>query len=142
VLLAATLVALAFPSRVSTSANGTAVGRVAKPDPRAIVCRILESHTDPDLEITVAVFHQARKEDQKRLADFLRANDGEDVEVRGASGDWQDATLFRMKFCFGRGLLLLDNPIPAGQVFYLRLPTDQDTDRSSAVCLENGPDIC
>jgi hypothetical protein len=131
--LAGVAVAISFCNAVvSAPARGRAQRHVTEADPHAIACRILESHTDPDLEVTVAVFHQAKKEDQQRLGDFLRANDGELVEVRGTSGDWQDATLFRMKTCFGRGLLLLDTPLPKGQVFFLRAPQEQDSDRTSA----------
>jgi hypothetical protein len=90
----------------------------------AIECRALEVHTSATPAATAVVFHQERKDDQERLAEILRAHSGETVEVQLRDAAWTGATMFRLKSCFGRGLLLLPMEAPAmkdGSTFRLRL---------------------
>lgn len=75
-----------------------------------IACRVLESHTDAQLRVSAVIFHQRDQSDRGRLGSFLRAHSGEAVQFQSADGKWHDATVVRLKSCFGRGVLLF----PAG----------------------------
>jgi hypothetical protein len=75
-----------------------------------IACRVLEAHTSRRPETTVAVFHQKDDKDRARLGGFLRKQPEMSVEFQTADGAWHPATVFRLKSCFGRGLLVF----PAG----------------------------
>jgi len=73
-----------------------------------IACRILEVHAATNF--SVVIFHQRDKQDREKLADFLQTHSDAAVQFQKADGAWHDATLIRLKSCFGRGLLAF----PAG----------------------------
>jgi hypothetical protein len=91
-----------------------------------VSCRAMEVQTDAVKRTAVVVFHHASEADRPALADFLRAHSGAAVEItiEGSTGDATPGTVFRLKSCFGRGLLLLPAAadLKEGTVFHLRLP--------------------
>jgi hypothetical protein len=114
-------------SFASTAKGGPAQ---ASPQPAGnnaeVECRALEVHTDAAKTVTVVVFHHASEKSRSALAELLRAHSGALVEVaaEGTQGNAWQGTVFRMKSCFGRGLLLLPATaaLSKGAVFHLRLP--------------------
>jgi hypothetical protein len=72
-----------------------------------ITCRVIESKTAEGLRLRLVVFHHLQSADRDRLGALLRQHDGEDVDFRTPGGDWQAATVLRLRSCFGRGLLVL-----------------------------------
>jgi len=92
--------------------------------PSGVVCRALEVHADAASRITAVVFHQADESSRAPLAEFLRTNSGAmvKVEIDGSTQSPGQGTVFRLKSCFGRGLLLLpaQAAMKEGTVFHLR----------------------
>jgi hypothetical protein len=76
-----------------------------------IACRVIELKTAQTAGVTLVVFHQAENADRDSVGAFLRSHDGASVEFEAGNGSWQAASVFRLKSCFGRGLLVL----PAGR---------------------------
>jgi hypothetical protein len=96
----------------------------------AIACRVLEAHASANPAVTVIVFHQQRKEDQDRLGALLRSHSGESAEIQVGDAAWTGVTIFRLKSCFGRGLMVLPPGAPAmkdGSTFVLRFPASGGT---------------
>ena len=91
-----------------------------------VACRAMEVHTDSTNHMTVVVFHQADEASVDAFRTLLHAHSGDAVEVNvdaAASGTWR-GTVFRLKSCFGRGLLLFPAsapPLKQGTRFLLRL---------------------
>jgi hypothetical protein len=74
---------------------------------RIVKCKVMETHTSAERGVTLVIFHQSTKEEQKRLAEFLKQDSEAGVEWHSAAGsEWHAATVIRLKSCFGRGLLL------------------------------------
>ncbi|HXY79131.1 MAG TPA: hypothetical protein VEI08_00695 [Candidatus Bathyarchaeia archaeon] len=91
----------------------------------AIACRVIESHANASPAATVVIFHQQHKGDQERLGALLRAHSGEGAEIQISGAIWSSVTIFRLKSCFGRGLMVLPRGAPEmkeGTVFLLWLP--------------------
>jgi len=94
---------------------------------RVVACRVREAHTSRVPALGLLIFSQRDKEDAVRLSSLLRhAEDGSSVEIQsGEGGSWQLAQIFRLRSCFGRGLLLVPPGAsePAeGTTFLLRFP--------------------
>jgi hypothetical protein len=90
-----------------------------------IACRVLEAHTSASPAVTVIVFHQQHKEDAPRLGALLGSHSGEGAEIQVGDAPWAGVTIFRLKSCFGRGLMVLPASAPAmkdGSTFLLRFP--------------------
>jgi len=89
-----------------------------------VACRALEVHQDEDLKVTVVVFHQKDQNDRPQLAALLRAHSGQIVQFQAAGAAGHRARVFRLKSCFGRGLLLVTGAAPLGEraEFVLRFP--------------------
>jgi len=91
-----------------------------------VACRAMEVHTDTTNHMTVVVFHQADEASVEAFRTLLHAHSGDAVDVNidaAASGTWR-GTVFRLKSCFGRGLLLFPAsapPLKEGAKFLLRL---------------------
>jgi len=100
-LLGAAVLCPAVPGAVRQSESANA---------STIACRVLEAHASAAPAATAVIFHQQNKADQERLGSLLRAHSGEGADIQIANGNWTAVTVFRLKSCFGRGLLLL----PAG----------------------------
>jgi hypothetical protein len=91
-----------------------------------LACRALEVHTSEQPSVTVVIFHQREKEDSERLGALLREYAQTPVEFQTADGAWHNATVTRLRTCFGRGMLLF----PAGSArlaekdtFVLKFPS-------------------
>jgi len=116
------LVILCAATLLCVAAHGAA-RQAASTDASPIACRALEVHASANPAVTVVLFHQQDKNDQARLASLLRAHSGERAEIEIGDGKWNGATVFRLKSCFGRGLLLLPPDAPTmkdGSTFLLR----------------------
>jgi hypothetical protein len=111
-------VAFAVPSlaaRQATSHPG------ASPESAIVKCRVLEAHTSTAPAALIVIFHQEEKKDQPRLAALIKANSGSDAGAQIGGAAWIKARIFRLRTCFGRGMIIL----PAGEA----TPKDGDTFR-------------
>jgi len=100
-------------------------GAPAKSPLNAVACRVMESFPDQRLGVSAVLFHQRDKPDGPVLGEFLLAHSGQVAEIETADGRSHRVTVFRVKSCFGRGLLLLSNAVklaPKDQ-FVLNLAT-------------------
>jgi hypothetical protein len=116
--LAALFVAVAF--YMSSLAAGP---QTAASDANIVDCRVLEAHTSAAPPVIVVVFHQRDRQDQGRLAALLKQDSGAAAAIQAGDTQWITVTVFRMKSCFGRGLLLLSMgapPLKNGAAFRLR----------------------
>jgi hypothetical protein len=73
----------------------------------SIACRVMERHADKEHSTVLILFHQRDKPDQPKLKEFLLQHDGGTIQIQINSGEWQKATVWRIRNCFGRGLLVL-----------------------------------
>ncbi len=118
------ILAIVFASCIAPLSSGREASAI---DGDTIDCRAMEVHAISAPTVTVVIFHQRDKQDQARLAAFLKQNSGAAVSVQAGGGDWSNATVFRMKSCFGRGLLILSAgalPMKDGATFRLKLSTN------------------
>lgn len=100
-----------------------AAARQAETDDGAITCRVIEAHAAAHPAAVAIVFHQAQKADQPRLASLLLQHAGEEAEVQIGGEARTAGSVFRLKSCFGRGLLLLPAdapPLKDGETFVLK----------------------
>jgi len=81
-------------------------------DAGIVACHVLEAHASAHPAVIAIIFHQRDKQDQARLASLLQHLAGESVELQTGDGKWANATVVRLKSCFGRGLLLLPADAP------------------------------
>jgi hypothetical protein len=102
-----------------------AQGAEKKAENEAITCRVIEAFEAGRLGVRAVVFHQRDRADGPRLGALLLAHSGEEMEFETRDGQRHRAPVFRVKSCFGRGLLL----VPTSEVklgekdeFTLRLP--------------------
>jgi len=118
-------VALAF---LAAAAAITAHSQSSAPtaDANVVVCRVLEAHASDQPAVIALVFHQRDRQDGPRLGDLIQQNSGAQVEIQiGDASARQTARVFRLKSCFGRGLLLLPADATApkdGQTFTVKFP--------------------
>ncbi len=101
----------------------TGVGQTSAADTGTITCRVLEAHAGARPAVVAVVFHQAEKADQPRLASLLVQHSGEEAEVQIGGETQAGVSVFRLKSCFGRGLLLLPAnapPLKDGATFILK----------------------
>jgi hypothetical protein len=73
----------------------------------SIACRVMERHADKEHSTVLILFHQRDKPDQPKLKEFLLQHDGGTIQIQIGAGEWQKATVWRIRNCFGRGLLVL-----------------------------------
>jgi hypothetical protein len=73
----------------------------------SIACRVMERHADKEHSTVLILFHQRDKPDQPKLKEFLLQHDGATIQIQIGAGEWQKATVWRIRNCFGRGLLVL-----------------------------------
>ena len=98
------LVALACALALSALLlNGRMPGQASSA--QTVTCRVIESKTAEGLGLRLVVFHHRQSADRDRLGALLRQHDGEAVDFRTPGGDWQTATVLRLRSCFGRGML-------------------------------------
>lgn len=99
------------------------VGQANADGTGTITCRVLEAHAGAHPAVVAVVFHQAQKADQPRLAALLLQHSGEEAEVQIGGETQAGVSVFRLKSCFGRGLLLLPANAPLlkdGATFIIR----------------------
>ena len=60
---------------------------------------------------TAALVHHATPEERDSFGEWLRAHPQSSVRLQNVSGQQTTATCFRVRLCFGRGLLLLDRQL-------------------------------
>src|SRR5208282_1122039 len=105
------------------------VAATGQTDTGIVACRVLEAHASTHPAVIAVVFHQRDKADQTRLAALLQHLADESVELQTGDGKWANATVVRLKSCFGRGLLLLPAdapPMKDGSTFLLRFSPTGD----------------
>ncbi|HXJ95866.1 MAG TPA: hypothetical protein VMT20_23755 [Terriglobia bacterium] len=101
--LSVVLITLELALGASTGVHA-AQGQTARTQ-ETISCRVMESKTSSTLGVELVLFHQAEAASREQVGAFLDKHDGASVEFQTAGRDWQPATVFRLKSCFGRGLL-------------------------------------
>ncbi len=105
-------------------------GAASAPRPQAanvIACRVMEAHASAEMRVVTVVFHQKDKNDGPRLGALLGKHSGASVEFQTADGAWHRAQVFRMKSCFGRGLLVFaagEAQLAERREFVLKFPAD------------------
>ncbi|MBZ5670803.1 MAG: hypothetical protein LAO04_13875 [Acidobacteriia bacterium] len=114
------VVCVCDPSRAAQ-----AQGAEKKTENGAVTCRVVEAFEAGRLGVRAVVFHQRDRADGPRLGALLLAHSGEEMEFETRDGQRHRAPVFRVKSCFGRGLLV----VPTSEVklgekdeFTLRLP--------------------
>ena len=95
---------------------------------QTVACRVLEVHSTQAPGVSVVVFHQRDESQRDQLAALLRKQSGASVQFQTRDRQWHEATVLRLKSCFGRGLLLF--PTGTAQVgekdeFLLKLSPDK-----------------
>lgn len=104
----------------------------ATPAPRpqaanVVACRVMEAHASAELRVVTVVFHQKDKKEAPRLGALLGKHSGASVEFQTADGVWHRAQVFRLKSCFGRGLLVFaagEAQLAERKDFGLKFPAD------------------
>jgi hypothetical protein len=115
------LTAVGLQAGLEVGARGMAPHPPAAPE--TIACRVIESKTAQTMGVGLVIFHHAEPASREQLGTFLQDHDGARVEIQTAGSDWQPATVFRLKTCFGRGLLAFPaarTRLARGQTFLIR----------------------
>ncbi len=60
---------------------------------------------------SATLVHHAEASARGEFAEWLRANPKSTIRVRSRSGEESPATIFRVRMCFGRGLIVLNKRI-------------------------------
>jgi len=97
----------------------------AKAGNRPIICSVMETFEEGKLGVRAIIVHQRNKADGPRLGSLLVAHSGDEVELEMSGGQRYRATVFRVRSCFGRGLVLVPTStlkIGEHDEFTLRLP--------------------
>jgi len=92
---------------------------------QSIHCRAMEVFVADEADATAVIFHQRDKAEGRMVGEFISAHSGERVEFETANGKRHPASMFRVKSCFGRGLLILSSreaKLSAHDEFVLSLP--------------------
>lgn len=107
------------------------------PTPEVVACKVMEAKVSRRFGVRLVIFHYRDAADRSRLGKLLREYDGSGVQFQANDGQWHQATILRLKTCFGRGLLLCPfsfAPVAEGKVFRLRFP--QGSPPSSKTALQ------
>ncbi|MGH9688423.1 MAG: hypothetical protein ACRD5K_15175 [Candidatus Acidiferrales bacterium] len=113
--------ALAFAVS-SHAANQTSSHPNAAPESNIVQCRVVEAHSSAEPAALLVIFRQQQKQDQPRLAALVKENSGTDAEVQ-IGGAWSKVELFRLRTCFGRGMLVFPSAalsLKDGDTFRIR----------------------
>lgn len=125
ILVAASLLLLLASAAVAQNANKTQAPAPTSAAPPAITCSVMEAFNSHSSGATAVIFHQRDKADGPVLGELLLAHSGEEAEFETADGKRHRATVFRVKSCFGRGLLLFPSSeakLAEHDDFVLRFP--------------------
>jgi len=93
-----------------------------------IACRVMEVFEAEPPGATVVIFHQRDKADGPRLGELLFAHSGREAEFAIDVGKPHRARVFRVRSCFGRGLLVFASgevKLTAGDGFVLRFSQEK-----------------
>jgi len=111
---------------VSDPSRGAQIqATVTKAGNGPIICSVMEAFEEGRLGVRAIVFHHRDKADGPRLGSLLLTHSGEEMELETTGGRRYRATVFRVKSCFGRGLVLVPtSKLKLGEhdEFTLRLP--------------------
>ncbi|MGD0695286.1 MAG: hypothetical protein ABSB82_10570 [Terriglobia bacterium] len=123
--VAASLLLLLASVAAAQTATETQSPAPASAAPPAVTGRVMEAFNSQLSGATAVIFHQRDKADGPRLGELILAHSGEEVEFETTDGKRHRATLFRLKSCFGRGLLLFPSSktkLAENDDFVLRFP--------------------
>ena len=80
---------------------------LARPaEPAALRVSVLETFGTP--ESLVLLVHHAESIEREAFAKWLQAHPQSNVRIRTKTADDIPATIFRVRMCFGRGLIVLE----------------------------------
>jgi hypothetical protein len=71
---------------------------------------VLETFTIGEKAVAVLVNH-ANEETRNAFAEWLRAHHSAQIRIRNQAGEEANAVIFRVRMCFGRGLVILERPL-------------------------------
>jgi hypothetical protein len=80
----------------------------------SIPVKVLETFSRGQAPLAILV-HHADEATRDTFARWLQTHPRSEIRVRNSSGDETDATIFRVRMCFGRGLILFNRPLRAGE---------------------------
>jgi hypothetical protein len=121
------------PARVISSIRAAGSWQAKPPNAASlpqgeIACRVMEVYEAEPPGATVVIFHQRDKADGPRLGELLLAHSGQEAEFAIEVGKPHRAKVFRVKSCFGRGLLVFasaEAKLTAGDDFVLRFSQEK-----------------
>lgn len=90
-----------------------------------IACKVMEVFAAQKQGVNAIIFHQRDKVDGPRLGELLKSYSGREMEFETKNGQSHQATIMRMKSCFGRGLLIIasgDVKLGEKDEFILKIP--------------------
>lgn len=105
-------------------ASSASQGPAAKPADKTVNCRVMEAFVSEQLGVAAIIFHQRDKAEGPKLGELLLAHSGEEMEFEARDAQWHRVKVFRVKSCFGRGLMLFatrEAKLVAKDEFVLRL---------------------
>jgi hypothetical protein len=79
--------------------------------PQQAFLRVTILETFQSERACAALVHHAEPSERDAFARRLQARPRSDVRVRTGTGEEVEATMFRVRMCFGRGLILLSKPV-------------------------------
>ena len=83
----------------------------AKPmRPASLEVEVLETF-DLDRRSVAILVHHSDSKSREQFARWLQSNPKTTVQVQTSDGFVTPATVFRVRMCFGRGLILLSKPV-------------------------------
>ncbi|MGA9883139.1 MAG: hypothetical protein WBQ34_05430 [Candidatus Acidiferrales bacterium] len=106
----------------SPAANQSSSHPNPAPESNTVQCRVVEAHASAKPAALLVIFRQQQKQDQPRLAALVKENSGSDAEVQ-IGGAWSKVELFRLRTCFGRGMLVFPSAallLKDGDTFRIR----------------------
>jgi len=86
------------------------LGGIAPKQPAALQVEVMEVFSSSDGPAAFLV-HHATESARNAFGEWLRANDGGRIACRLRSGTTIAGRIFRVKMCFGRGLILTRAPV-------------------------------
>jgi hypothetical protein len=86
----------------------------------AVQAEVLEVFRNPGGPSALLV-HHARESEREAFGKWLRENSGRRIALRLPDGTGLDGWIFRVKMCFGRGLILTRAPVRTDPKAILRM---------------------
>jgi hypothetical protein len=85
-----------------------------EPQPAILQVAVIETFDLPGKTAAILV-HHANESDRESFAAWLRGRTGSTVRIRTKSGTETTGTIFRVRLCFGRALIVPDQAIHVGE---------------------------